>query len=75
MSPEISVSIEQIQYGKKYSDEISNDYIRNIILMYGGEHAQENYILNHMVYYINEVINKFVDSHYDAVDKIKRPDY
>ena len=69
ISTETTIYVNQIQYGKIYSDKIADDYIKKIVLLYNEEIVQETYILNHMVHYIGNTIFPYVKKYYSTIDK------
>ncbi|WP_312833471.1 glycosyltransferase [Sedimentibacter saalensis] len=69
ISTETTISVDQIQYGKIYSDEIADDFIKKIVLLYNEKFVQETYILNHMVHYISNTIFPYVEKYYSNIDK------
>lgn len=68
LRPIDSIHVDLIQFGKIYSDEVVNKYLKDLIALYNDDHAKETYIMNHMVYYINSIIIPFINNNYSVVD-------
>lgn len=63
-----SVPIEELPYGKSYSDNIVDSFLTELIKMYQKETAEETYLLGHIMHFVNYTLAPFVIDNYSIFD-------
>lgn len=64
-----SVPKDNMQYGKIYSDNIVDKFMKDINVLYECDNVMGDYLLGHIIHFINNTLSPFVVKRYFVVDK------